>query len=86
MRNEDRYIGQERIDRNVQIDMNHWYVKPGQYVSSPNNTSYMCNPIMLQKYESTFISVMNFYSSTDYQQYDKTGPVVTNGKVGMSTI
>ena len=43
---------------------------------------------MLQKYESTFISVMNFYSSTDYQQYDKTGPVITNGpgKVGMSTI
>ena len=41
MRNEDRYIGQERIDRNVQIDMNHWYVKPGQYVSSPNNTSYV---------------------------------------------
>ena len=33
---------------------------------------------MLQKYESTFISVMNFYSSTDYQQYDKTGPVITN--------
>ena len=47
---------------------------------------YICNPIMLQKYEWTFISVMNFYSSTDYQQYDKTGPVVTNGKVGMSTI
>ena len=28
----------ERIDRNVQID---WYMKPGQYVSSPNNTLYV---------------------------------------------